>query len=467
MIKRILLINPPSGSYIRDDRCQVPTKGLTSSIRMPLDLAYMAAVLEELKMICKIQDYPAIKKDWQSLKKDLQEFFPDILIVSTTTPTLLDDLKACQLAKEFNKNILTIVKGAHFAVEAKEIMQKFESIDIAIRYEYEMAIREIALGKELRDILGITYREKGLIVLNEDRPFLENLDKLPYPARHLLNNNLYIRPDTSEMQTSILASRGCPNNCFFCLVKTVSGKKINKRSPQSIVEEMKFCLKNFKIKNFYLRADTFTHDKKWVIEICQRIIEAQLDIKWVCNSRVDTLDEEMIQWLKKANCWMISFGIESGDQEILDKIKKRITISQIKETINLCKKYKIKTYLFFVYGLPWETKESLKKTFLLAKGLAGDFVEFHQAYPFPGTDFYNQALKLGLFKKNEIFNSDVFSSPVASFCLSKKDINKFRKKSVLRYYFRKKFILEKLKEIDSFKKLINYTKKGLALIFDL
>lgn len=462
-MKRAILINPPSGMYIRDDRCQVPVKGLSSGLRTPLDLAYMAAVLESEGFECVIRDYPAENMAWHDFRKELDNNF-NILIISVTTPTLYVDLSACDIAKEVNPDILTVAKGAHFAAEDKEAMERFRNLDIVIRGEYELAIQELGRNKPLEGILGITYRSNGTIKRNPDRPFLENLDILPLPARHLLDNRLYVRPDTGEMMTSIQTNRGCPARCCYCLVRTVSGSKVIARSPENIASEMEICKEQFGIKNFYFRADTFTWDKEWMIKVCKCIIDKKLGVDWVCNSRVDTIDEERLKWLKEAGCWMIGFGIESGDQNILNKMKKGTTLQQAINAVELCQKYGIKTYLFWVLGLPWETEESIKNTMKFAKRIKGDFAEFHIAYPFPGTEFYYEGLENNLFSKDDLHSGNVKAGIVKTLYLSSERLQYYQGEITRQYYLSPRRIMRLLKGVRSPKVLLNYFKKGFAVL---
>jgi anaerobic magnesium-protoporphyrin IX monomethyl ester cyclase len=464
-MKKALLINPPTGMYIRDDRCQVPVKGLSSALRMPLDLAYMAAAFEKYGWACKIGDYQAMAHGEQELFDDLQQFEPDFVVISTTTPTLLNDLAICEHIRESVPDATVVIKGAHVTVEAEIILETCPCLDIAIKQEYEQVIEELAQNKKWQDIDGIVFRQKDKVIVNPDRKYLENLDELPFPARSLLKNELYVRPDTGETQTSIMTSRGCPQNCTFCLVRTVSGVRVNTRSVDSVIEELRSCVEELGITNFYFRADTFTWNKEWVIELCKKIRRSDLDINWVCNSRIDTIDEKLINDMKRSGCWMVGFGLESGDQKLLDKMKKGIRVETMRKTLKLCKKYGLSTYLFFVYGLPWETKESLQKTLKLAKELDGDFVEFHQAYPFPGTEYHDFALEHKLFSKADLTNTDVFSSPASSFTLSSGDLNSFCKKATRSYYLRPRYILRAMNKIDSWKKFKNYTKKGMSILF--
>lgn len=467
-MKRFLLINPPTGNYIREDRCQMPVRGLTSSARMPLDLAYMASGVESVGGQALIKDYPAEKKTEKDLLIDLENFQPDCVVINSVIPTLGKDIQLADKIKQQLPNIKVIFKGAQFAVqaEAEELLKQSSKIDIVIRHESELTLKDIVTNK-LSDVLGISYREDGNIISNLDRPFLENLDLLGLPARHLIDNKLYIRPDTGEKQTSILINRGCPGNCSFCLVKIVSGQKINQRSVESVIEEIKECLDKYQIKNFYLRADTFTWQRSWVENFCQQIIQNKLAINWSCNSRVDTFDLELAELMKKAGCWIVGFGLESGSQALLDQMNKKITLEQAQKAINVCHQVGLKSYMFFLYGLPEETTETLAQTLNLAKELDGDFVEFHHVYPFPGTDFYNYGLANKLFVKKDLIGSDIFSSPVASFQLSSQELQKFRKKAVRSFYLRPKYILKSLKNLNKPKTFVNYLKKGLSVLFNL
>ena len=199
--------------------------------RAPLDLAYMAAMLERMKISCKITDYAAEKLEWKNFEDDLKEFQPDLLVLSVTTPTLLRDLAACELAKRNCPNILTVAKGAHFTPKDEEAMLAHHDLDLAIRGESEHAVAEIAERRAYKDILGLTYRKDGTLHQNPTRPYIEvdDLDSLPFPARHLINNDLYLTPDTGEPITMINMGRGCPHKCIYCAVTVASGYKLKVR----------------------------------------------------------------------------------------------------------------------------------------------------------------------------------------------------------------------------------------------
>ena len=451
MVKRALLINPPTGLFIREDRCQAPLKGMAATMaRPPLDLAYMAATMESTGVECRIRDYPVEGGSWADFGRELREWKPDLLFISVTSFTIQDDLVACRAAKDaLGDAVLTVAKGAHVSVKARETLEANPALDIAIQGEYELAAQEIATQPDLRRIFGISFRDRvsGQIITNEPRRFLDDLDILPYPARHLIENGLYQRPDTGEMQTTVQTCRGCPANCIFCLSSTVYGHKIRIRSPKNVVGELEECVKKYGIRDFFFRADTFTWNRSWVIELCQEIIDRNLGIKWVCNSRVDTIDAERLAIMKRAGCHGVAFGVESGSQDMLNKMKKGTTLEKAREAVKLSKAGGMKTLLYFVMGLPWETESEVRKSIDFALELGGDFVEFHLAIPFPGTELHDIAQRDKLYAQESLAGYDYSRSPLKTYYLSAEQLLKLRREAFRRIYFHPASILRILKTI--------------------
>jgi anaerobic magnesium-protoporphyrin IX monomethyl ester cyclase len=461
-IKKAYLINPPSGLYVREDRCQFPVKGLNATaIRPPIDLAYIASTLQLADVECRIRDFPAEGGNFDNFKKEMTDFVPDLLIISVTSPTIELDMKACKIAKELDPDIITAAKGAHFSVLDVDSLERFPQLDFVIQRETEFIFKEIVEKGELDSIAGITYRKNGEIIKAKTRPFLKDLDSLPFPDRSLIRNELYVRPDTQCMQTTIQTNAGCPSQCVFCLAQRVSGAKVRSRSPKNIITEIHECIDKYKINNFFFRADTFTINKKIAIGLCKEILERMMDINWVCNGRVDTLDAEILAWMAKAGCWLMSIGVESGSPEILKHMKKGTNLDQTRKAIRLCREAGIKTYMLFVMGLPWETKETLRETIDFAKEIDGDFLEFSLAVPFPGTEFYEIALKEGLFKLEDLNNFDNMKPIVNTFSLSKEELLAMRDKGLREFYLRPRYIVRTLKDAKSPQVLMNYLKFGI------
>lgn len=459
-----LLINPPTGLYVREDRCQSSVGDFTVSVsRPPMDLMMMASNLEEMGVECKIKDYPIEGGSWSDFKSDFCGFNPDLLILSITTPTLKHDLISCKIAKEMNPKVLTIAKGAHFLIYDCQVIEEYGDLDIIIRGESEMVIKEIVTNPDRSSINGITYRDNHRIKRNLDRVFLEDLAQLPMPARHLIKNELYTRPDTGEPMAVIETSRGCPGNCIFCLVAEVSGKKIRNRAVGSIIAEIKECVDKYDIRNFHFKSDTFTWNKEWVLELCRSILQHKLNINWICNSRVDTLDRERISWMKKAGCWAIGLGVESGNQGILDRIKKGITLKQSQEAVQLCKEYGIKTYAYFIIGFPWDSEKTVNDSIRFAIELNPDFVDFFLPYPFPGTELEKIALEYNLIKK--VSNAKAYSqAAMNTLFLTNAKLLQLRKKALRKFYFRPRYILKTLGKASSPAVFRNYFYQGLKTL---
>ncbi len=464
---RALLFNPPSGNYIRDDRCQVPADAISSSLRAPMDLLYCATILENRGYRCRLVDYPGAGRGLEEYLRDLREFAPDLVLASVTTPTLPEDMRCLEAAKRLRPGALTIAKGAHFIVRDDEAMARYPQLDVAVRNELEKAVDEIAAGLPRAEIAGITWRDGRSVRRNPDRPQIRDLDWLPLPNRRLLDNSLYVRPDTNEKQATIVTSRGCPKSCTFCLVKVVTGRPIGRRSPRSIAAEIESCVRDFNITNFYFRADTFTWYHEWVSEICDLILARGLRVNWVSNSRADTLTDELLAKMRAAGCWMLGLGIESGSEEILRRIKKGITKDDARRAAELCRRNGIKTYNFFILGFPWDDERTVAETVDFAIELNSDFVEFHTAYPFPGTELDETAKNLGLFEAADIHGSDVMTSPMRTLHLSSERVGELRRQAIRRYYLRPSYVSRTLSGIRSPRVLANYVRKGIALLRSL
>lgn len=455
---------PPTGKYIREDRCQTPIENLkTVALRPPIDLLYATAAFEQGGCECRVDDYPGEDMGWAQMEGMLREWKPEVLLMSITTPSLDEDMQAARLAKSVNPEILTVAKGAHFNTLDLAAMEKYPDLDVVVRGEIEESCREIGEGKALAEIAGITWRaDNGEVIRNEGRNFNPNLDEIPFPARHLANNRLYLRPDTGEMQTTIVTNRGCPFHCVYCLANQTAGVKNRYRSVENVVAEIRECVEKHGIRNFLFRSDLFTQNKKWVISLCQAIIDAKLDISWASNSRVDTICEERLQWMKKAGCWIIAFGVESGDQEVLDKIDKKATVEDSYRAVELCRKVGIRSSVYLLMGLPWDTYESAEKLADYAIDLNPDILEIFYAYPFPGTPLYELAVKEGLIKDGEIPKSAYDSPAFPGIYLSVEEMRELRRKALRKFYLRPSKVVGTLSSVRSPKEFGNYMRLGFS-----
>ena len=458
---RVLLIYPPSPVINREDRCQQPTKELLVIPPLPpTDLMYLASIAESCGFEAIIRDY----SQGGNFEADLKEFQPNYLVANIATPTFKSDMMAVQHAKEIVPSICTIVKGAPFLTYNTNAIYENPFVDYVIMGEAELTLKDILDGVPDNEILGICYRENFQPVKNDKRPFIDNLDILPFPARHLVDNSIYRRPDNGKVQAVIKVARGCPFHCFFCLATPVSGTKVRTRSPENIVAELKECVEKYNIKNFLFWSDIFNFNREWTLELCQKIIESGLKITWSSNTRADTMDDEMAKMMYKSGCRLVSIGVESGSQKMLDNIGKKITLDDIRNTVKILKKNKIKIYNYFVIGLPWETEETVEETIKFAIELDSNFISFYTATPLPGTKYFAYAMLNKLVEGNLDFRSAYYEPVVRSEYLSKERIFELHKQAVKRFYLRPKFILKTLLSLRSFAEVKNYFIAGMNLL---
>jgi radical SAM superfamily enzyme YgiQ (UPF0313 family) len=432
-----------------------------------MDLMYMAGALEQQDVKCTLIDYPGEEWGWERYEEDIKRLRPDMLLLSTTTPTMDRDLRAAQIAKAVRPDTVVGVKGAHFRKDDPEVLKQYPMVDVVMRGEFEETIAELVSREDWENVKGIIFRRDGKIVSTGNRPLQEDLDKIPFPARHLVNNRLYPRPDTGELQTTIVTNRGCPEKCVFCLAPSVSGRENRRRSIPNILAEIENCLNQHGINNFLFRSDTFTMDPDWVIRLCQGIERAGLKIKWSCNSRVDTLSGEMLRAMREAGCWLISFGVESGSQEILDLMKKNITKEQVRAAINLCKVEEVLTSVYFLIGTPWESEETFQETLEFARQIEPDFVEFFYAYPFEGTEMYVISANMGLLERGDHPLSAYSKPAIPTQHLTLDRLMEMRNEALRDYYLRWPVIRKTVLRARSPRVFVNYARFGLVQLADL
>ncbi len=463
--RRALLMNPPTGRYIREDRCQWPVKGLAATVmRPPLDLLYLAAVLEEAGVEAVVADFPADGGGYEAFDALVRETQPDIAVMSTTTLTIDQDLDACRRLKRLRLDCVTAVKGAHVTVRGKDLLEGCDALDLALQGEAEVTLRQMLTHP--RDSWGsvVIRDDSGVPIPFSPLPLLDELDLLPFPARHLVKNDRYVRPDTREPQTTLQTNRGCPGKCVYCLAPTVSGARIRFRSPGNIADEIEQCIERHAIRNFFLRADTFTWEKDWCLAVCRELTRRRLAISWVANSRVDTICEERLRAMKEAGCWLISFGVESGSRAILDKMKKGTSPDQAREAVRLCRRLGMKSYTFFVVGTPWETRESFEETVDFAASLGSDYAEFSFAVPFPGTELDRASREAGLLDGAALSEFSNERPVMPTLTLSLDDLVLLRKKAIRRFYLNPGFVARTLWGLKSPKAMKSAIGMGIKTL---
>ena len=321
--EKIFFVYPPAPIMNREDRCQQPTEDLIVIPPLPpLDMMSLSAIAKNRGFETKFKDYSLESENVYDFVRDLREYKPDFLVINIASTTLEDDLSILKEAVDLLQNTLVIVKGAIFNFHSYSIMQKYPEIDVALRGEIEEAFDEIISYKDFQDIKGITYQVNNKIISTPDRELPNNLDSLPIPDRDLIDNKFYVRPDTRKPQTIIRVEKGCPNHCFFCLATPLNGAYARYRSVNLVIEEIKQCINEYGIRDFIFWSDIFNQNNEYVQQLCRNIIEENLKINFSANTRADTLDFATLELMKKAGCNVLSMGIDSGSQTILNKMGK-------------------------------------------------------------------------------------------------------------------------------------------------
>jgi anaerobic magnesium-protoporphyrin IX monomethyl ester cyclase len=368
----------------------------------PTGLCYLQAYLDKMgftdnKILC-------LHKSYKKIEDKIKELNPDIVGVSCFTEFRRSSLKIAKMAKGINPNIKVVLGGPHATFKWAQIMENFTFIDFVVIGEGELTFYELvnALDKrlELKDVKGIVFRKNGEIIRTEPRPFIENLDELPFPSYRDIDFNNYKMSKPPEyfdkrVKAPIVSSRGCVFDCNFCSATKFWSRRWRSRTAKNVVDEIEMLNKNHDINFFAFYDDIFTANKKRVIEICQEIINRKLDITWYAESRVDTVSKEMLEWMKRAGCSMAQFGVESGSETILKNMNKKITPDQIINAFALTKEAGIKTEMLLMVGYPGETGETLNETKTLIKTADPDVVVVSITKVLPSTQLFELAKSQG------------------------------------------------------------------------
>jgi len=385
------------------------------TIGPPNGLCYMASILEKKGHQVRIIDSILKKYHIENILNEIELFKPEVVGISTVTQFLDGAIKICDLIKYKYPKILTILGGCHPSFLYNEILLNNINVDIIVRGEGEITLEKILHNystSNLFNIKGISFRYNGRIINNEQRELINDLDEIPLPAYHLLDMNNYKISDRffdiglignqGDNYCTIITARGCPYNCIFCMDRIINNGIRRERSPENIIREIKLLVNNYNIKIIDFIDPVFTINKNWTKEICNLILKENINFSWICTTRVDLIDEEIIKLMKEAGCKIIFFGMESGIQMNLDFLNKNFKTHDIIDAVNIVKKFGVKVAGSFIIGIPGETKKMIFKTILFAKRLNLDNARFPILIPFPGTDLYKFLDKNNLMNSNDI-----------------------------------------------------------------
>ena len=350
----------------------------------PLGITYVAAAFAAAGAEVKIFDYIVSGYSKEKLTKQLAAFQPDAAGVGSVTMNFYEARQILYDVKNCNPEIITMMGGPHVSFTAQDTLRQYPEIDLIILGEAEETIRELVPVLNDRhkwcSIRGVAYRQKEEIVITGKRDFIADVDSIPLPARYLLPVSRY---RALGFPVSMITGRGCPNSCIFCLGRKMVGSKIRRRRTKNVLDEME-QITGLGFTRINIADDLFASDKERVKEICAGIKERDLKFSWSAFARVDTVDPEMLEAMAKAGCDSISFGVETGNPEMLKRIKKGIKLEQVQEAVTICRQAGMLAHASFMVGLPGETKETLAQTAEFAKSL-NILYGYHYLAPFPGT----------------------------------------------------------------------------------
>lgn len=358
----------------------------------PQELIALGGIANQFYNIeTKLLDSIAENKNINDTIKFVKEFNPDIIISIQGFECFNEDINVLNKIKISYNNCKLILFGHYATIFAKEILNN-SKIDLIIHGEPDLVLNDllesILKNNNYEDVNGISYLKDNKYVYNKGELRIKNTKTLPIPSYELLKKDKYFEPFLQAPFGLIQSARGCPYTCNYCVRSF--GQKLSYRSPEQIIVEIKILKDKFKIKSLRFIDDTFTASKKRVLEICNLIIENNLEINWTCLSRVDTIDEEMIILMKKSGCKRIYFGIESANMENLKFLNKEINVIRAKEIILFCRKQKIETFGFFIVGIPFETNNSIYESIQFAINSKLDYISVSQLMLYPGTELYNK-----------------------------------------------------------------------------
>jgi anaerobic magnesium-protoporphyrin IX monomethyl ester cyclase len=456
---KVYLVNPPAGDgikMVREGRC-MQRKGAWTTVWPPVTLATMAAMLIKEGIEIKLDDCIVDDISFDLLRLKIQQFKPDLLVINTATASIQSDLNCAKIAKEVSAGIKTLAFGLHVTVLPEEAFTSEPSLDLVIRGEPEFCLVETAKILQnndvpLNSIPGLSYRCQSGVRHNPDRGFDDDLNLLPFPAWQLINTHNYSLPFSGEPFLLVTTSKGCPHACLFCPAKPYYGARVRQRNHETVVEEMAYIKKTFHVRQFLIWSESFTESREYTVRLCNEIIDRKLAVSWVCNSRVDKVDLELLRLMRRAGCWMIGYGIESGDQRILDAARKHITIKQIEDAVTLAKSAGLEVTGHVIFGLPSETRESGLRTVRWLNTLAVDFIQVYCAVPWPSTALYQIAKEKGWLKTHDWKLYEQNNCIMDTGSIAPKHVEYLRRLAMRKFYTSPKRLFRIVRKINSFRK---------------
>ena len=433
---KVTLVNPP-----------YPKNAHWHPAFIPLGIGYLGAVCEKAGHEVSVIDCQAEKLDFDTFRTRIAQTGADVVGMTSTTLTYKSALENARIAKEVLPTCTTVLGGCHATFWDENSLKECPSLDVVVRGEGELTFVEL-LEKlknktDLDNVKGLTFRKKsGEIIRNETRPFIENLDDLPFPAHHLLPlSSFHVVGKTIFPLTT---SRGCVFWCDFCTAVRMFGQRYRVRSPKNVVDEIEYIVKKYGAKQFTFYDDTFTVDPQRVIQICNEISRRKLAIRWDCETRVDMVNKDLLQKMKNAGCMAIWFGVESGSPTLLEKMHKKINLDQTRLACKTAQDLGLITVAHVLLGFPGETEQTAWETINFVKELNPDEIGLYLTTPYPGTPLYDLVKEKGWLKITDFNRYDTSTPIFETPYLSGEKLMEIRYKAHQQFYLRPGYVLKML-----------------------
>ena len=435
---KITLVNPP-----------YPLNAHSHPPFIPLGIAYLGAVAEQAGHEVNVIDCQAEHLTVEGFKDRISQQSSDVIGVTSTTLLYNQAKRILTAAKEAHPNATTMIGGSHVTFWDENALNECPAIDVIVRREGETTFTELLQRKEnnqsFADVLGITIRgPNGAIIRNEDRPFLNDLDRLPSPAYHLLPIDAFHRMGKTIFP--LVTSRGCVQWCDFCSTVRMFGRGYRVRNPHKVVDEMEMLHNKYGESQFTFYDDAFTINRNHTIAMCQDILDRKLKVEWDCETRVDAVDKELLEIMHKAGCITVWFGVESGSTRILEKMHKKINREQVKEAFKMAQKTGLMTIASAVIGFPGETEETAWETINFINSLNPDDIGCYIATPYPGTPMYDEVVKNGWLRVTDFDKYDTATPTFETPELSMERLREIKYKAHQKFYLRPSYVFKMMRK---------------------
>jgi anaerobic magnesium-protoporphyrin IX monomethyl ester cyclase len=471
---KVALTTPP----FREAGVVGTTRSMKAVINLvaPLGLAYLAAVLQRESVPVSIID-GSRGLSLPEILDELKGYAPDLVGISCTTPTFKDAIQLAEAVRQTLPKATIVLGGAHVTAIPHEAMLE-ESFDVGVIGEGEITLLELVREIEdkggldqvdLERIEGLAFRGDGQVILSAPRERIKDLDSLPHPARHLLPPLSAYRPTPASYRqlplAVVMTSRGCPYGCTFC-DRGVFGNYVRAHSPERVLDELEELIDRYGAREIRFFDDTFTINRKRVVQISEMILERKLRFPWTCLTRVNTVDKDLLRLMKEAGCWQVLFGLESGDPRMLKLLNKGSSVEQNAQAVKWAQEVGLGVRGDFIIGTPGETMESLENTLSFTKHIKLDYAHFNKFVPYPGTELYERLVAQGyqFDSKNLppiVDHAAVLYVPDG---LSREQVKEFLDRAHRDFYLRPSHIVRRLTRTGSWHELVGQVKGAMAIL---